>query len=193
MKSIYMLLAASLLLTGCADFSKKMVKNNAAQLSEINFKSIEGNYHFFPDIEYDKKGVADTLKSKILINDFSDNVDIKWVQLDTLSEYSIETKVVSLEKVRFVFKRNNEKINIFYFMGILKEDGFFYLDNEYKKCWGVPLLCGGCTSRKTRIGIAKDGGLLMNTYYDSYGGFMLIFSNGSSYNTVYHYKRIQKQ
>jgi hypothetical protein len=68
--------------------------------------------------------------------------------------------------------------------------GLFYLDNKFLKRNGIPYLAGGYTHHKTRIGLSKNNGLMVNYAYDNSGALLLIIGAGSSYNLGYHYKRI---
>jgi len=67
--------------------------------------------------------------------------------------------------------------------------GMFYLDNKFLECHGVPYIFGGCNNNKRRIGLTKNGNLLVNEAIDNSGALLLIIGAGYSYNITYEYER----
>ncbi|WP_149206403.1 hypothetical protein [Flavobacterium johnsoniae] len=65
----------------------------------------------------------------------------------------------------------------------------FYLDNKFSKCTGIPYFLGGCQSNKRRIGLSKNGNLLVNEADSNNGAFLFLFWAGTDYNLTYEYQR----
>lgn len=180
------------LFSSCASFSDKMVKNNKENLSENDLSKLEGTYELFPDLQYNEKGSAELINSQDSrprhnLNYF---VSFKETKQDGFGVYLVDIKLISGNKLKFTTKKDNIEIESFEVGGKLK-NGLFYLDNRYLKRNGIPYLAGGYTNYKTRIGLAKDNGLLVNYAYDNSGAILFLFWAGSDYNLGYHYKRIE--
>jgi len=181
-----------LLFSSCASFSDKMIKENKFALSENELSRLEGKYELFPDLEYDEKGNVQTMdsqksKARYNLNYFVKSQDAKYEYSDA---YFVEVKLLNKNRLQFITKKENETIENVEVEGELK-NGLFYLDKKYLKRNGVPYLAGGYEHHKTRIGISKDNGLLVNYAYDNSGALVFMFWAGSAYNLGYHYKLIQ--
>lgn len=206
---LILMLAALGLLTGCATFSGKMMKKNAVKITHDELFRLSGDYELLPDFSYDnsgnkeqigrvfdeyryKKTDLDSLRRKVKQshNLYGYVVDKK-MELDSYGGAWVSLKVLDSQTIRFVLKRENIVVDSIDMKGWLKADGLFYLDNKYIKLNGVPYLFGGSESQKNRIGLAKDNGLLVNQAIDRSGAFLLIIGAGYSYNTVYHFKRME--
>jgi len=180
-----------LFLSSCASFSDRMIRQDKVSLKENDLKELEGTYDLFPDLKYDKKGQLQPIDSedskKIFnLNYFVSSKDIKY---DYSDKYSVTVKIIDLNRIRFITQKNNVKIDSVDLGGKLRS-GLFYLDNKFLKRNGIPYLAGGYTHHKTRIGLSKTNGLMVNYAYDNSGALLLIIGAGSSYNLGYHYKRI---
>lgn len=193
MKSIIFTLISVLILSSCASFSSRIVKNNKTKLTENNFNKLEGNFELFPDISYTDKGNPEIIKSKASLNSFYYFVSKNKTEFDSLANYSVELKWINSKKIKFIFKKENAKIDSTEISGKLKKNGLFHLDNKYVKRNGIPFIFGGYTSNKTRIGITKDNGLLVNYASDVSGALLIIIGDGFSYNSAYHFKRIENK
>ncbi|AWK03895.1 hypothetical protein HYN56_06490 [Flavobacterium crocinum] len=191
MKSILYAFLSFFLFSSCASFSDKMVKNNKENLSENDLSKLEGTYELFPDLRYNEKGSAELINSQdSRVSDLNYFVSFKETKQDGFGSYFVDINFVSGNKLKFTTKKDNVEIESFEVGGKLK-NGLFYLDNRYLKRNGIPYLAGGYTNYKTRIGLAKDDGLLVNYAYDNSGAILFLFWAGSDYNLGYHYKRIQ--
>ncbi|MBW1657377.1 hypothetical protein [Flavobacterium quisquiliarum] len=193
MKSILYAFLSFLLFSSCASFSDKMVKDNKENLSENDLSKLEGTYELFPDLRYNKKGSAELINSQDskVRRDLNYFVSFKETKQSDFGVYLVDIKFISGNKLKFTTKKDNVEIESFEVGGKLKK-GLFYLDNRYLKRNGIPYLAGGYTNYKTRIGLAKDNGLLVNYAYDNSGAILFLFWAGSDYNLGYHYKRIEK-
>lgn len=191
MKSIPCVFLLILLLSSCASFSDKMIKENKITLSENDLSKLEGTYQLFPDFKYDEKGNIQELDSEVSkltynLNYFLQSKESKYEYSDS---YLVEVKRIDKNTLKLITKKGNIVIDNVEAVGKLKK-GLFYLNNKYLKRNGVPYLAGGYTNYKTRIGLAKDNGLLVNYAYDNSGAILFMFWAGSSYNLGYHFKRI---
>lgn len=180
------------LFCSCASFSDKMVKDNKSPLLENDLAKLEGKYELFPDLKYDEKGNAQTIDSQESRSRYNLNYFVKSEKskVDYSDNYFVEVKLLDKNRLQFTTKKGNEIMENAEVGGELK-NGFFYLDNKYLKRNGVPYLAGGYDNRKTRIGLSKDNGLLVNYAYDNSGAVLFMFWAGSAYNLVFHYKKIE--
>ncbi|KFF07192.1 hypothetical protein [Flavobacterium reichenbachii] len=192
MKSILYSFIILILLSGCASFSDRIVKDHKQELIQNDLKKLEGHYDLFPDSSYDRKGKLQTIepedsKSGHNLNYFVKSPEAKY-SYD--KGYTIEIKVVGPDRLKFITKKENVAIDSVELSGKLK-NGLFYLDNTYLKRNGIPYIAGGYTNYKTRIGLTKDNGLLVNYAYDNSGALLFLFWAGSDYNLAYHYRRFE--
>ncbi|MBZ4036030.1 hypothetical protein K6T82_14750 [Flavobacterium sp. 17A] len=192
MKSTVLTFLIILLFSSCASFSDKMIKENKSALSENDLSKLEGKYELFPDLKYDEKGNATTIDSQESRARYNLNYFIKSEKskFDYSQGYVVEVKLLDKNRFQFITQKDNQIIENIEVGGKLK-NGLFYLDNKYLKRNGVPYLAGGYDNHKTRIGLSKDNGLLVNYAYDNSGAVLFMFWAGSSYNLGYHYKRIE--
>lgn len=192
MKSISLTVLIILLLSSCASFSDKMVKDNKSPLPQNDLSKLEGKYALFPDLKYDEKGNVQTIDSQESQTRYNLNYFVKSEKskFDYADGFVVEVKLLDKNRLQFITKKDNQIIENAEVGGELK-NGFFYLDNTYLKRNGVPYLAGGYDNHKTRIGLSKDKGLLVNYAYDNSGAVLFMFWAGSSYNLGYHYNRIE--
>ncbi|MCR4032510.1 MULTISPECIES: hypothetical protein [Flavobacterium] len=181
-----------LLSCSCASFSDKMVRDNKSPLLENDLSKLEGKYELFPDLKYDEKGNVQTIDSQESQARYNLNYFVKSEKskVDYSDSYSVEVKLLNKNRLQFITKKDNEIMENAEVGGELK-NGFFYLDNKYLKRNGVPYLAGGYNNHKTRIGLSKDNGLLVNYAYDNSGALLFMFWAGSAYNLGFHYKKIE--
>jgi len=186
--------AIVLLFSSCASFSDKMMRENKESLSQNDLSKLGGTYELYPDLKYNEKGNAELIvssdsKARQGLDYFVFSKEIKY---DDNAVYLVEIKLVNQNKLRFTAKKDNVEIENIELGGKLK-NGFFYLDNKYLKRNGIPYLAGGYTNHKTRIGLAKDNGLLVHYCYDNSGAILFLFWAGSDYNLGFHFKKVSKQ
>lgn len=181
-----------LLLSSCASFSDKIVKENKQALSENDLSKMEGKFELFPDLKYDEKGNEQGIDSQESKARYNLNYFVKSQKKEYVfsNSYIVEVKLLDKKRLQFITKKEDSIIENVELAGKLK-NGFFYLDNKYLKRNGIPYLAGGYDNHKTRIGLSKDDGLLVNYAYDNSGAILFMFWAGSSYNLGYHYKRIE--
>lgn len=182
-----------LLVSSCASFSNRMVNKNKLSLSENELVKLEGTYALFPDLKYDEKGKVKSIESDEPETRHNLNYFVKAEKskYDYSDSYVVEVKFLDKNRLQFITKKEDSIIENVELRGKLK-NGLFYLDNKYLKRNGVPYLAGGYDNHKTRIGLSKDYGLLVNYAFDNSGALLFMFWAGSTYNLGYHYKRIEK-
>lgn len=184
-----------LLITSCAGFSDKVVKGNKIALTENDLVKFEGQYELFPDSSFDKNGKSAAIdsnesRSHYHLNYFINSPDSKY---EYSKSYKVVVKVSGQNRLKFITQKENLKIDSIEIAGKLQSDGLFYLDNKFLKRNGIPYLAGGYTNHKTRIGLTKDNGLLVNYAYDNSGALLFMFWAGSTYNLGYHYKKFENE
>ncbi len=170
-----------------------MVNDTHLNLAENNLTKIEGEFELFPDTGYSKKGDSYTTTSKDCCNSFYSFVSKKETKFDSLSHYSVQIKLVNPEKIKFIFKKEKTIIDSLEIGGKLNKNGFFDLDNINLKRTGIPFLFGGYDSDKTRIGITKDNGLLVQHASAKFGGLLIVISLRTSCNTAFRFNRIENK
>lgn len=195
MKSVLYTFSFLFLLTSCASFSDKMIKKDKAELSENDLSRLEGTYNMFADFKYYEKGNIEEVDSEDIkkysdLSSFIKDSETKSQRKEDVSEnYSMEIKLINPNKLKFITRKNNVKIDSVELGGTLKK-GLFYLDNKYVKRNGVPYVAGGYTNHKTRIGLSQNNNLILNYAYDNTGSFLFFMWAGNTYNYAYQYKRI---
>ena len=198
-KHIFFLILIALLVQSCAMFSKKRFRKNSEYLTENNIKKLSGNYTFHPVKRISNSGSKkpnDEIPDSLVYNnayDFMLNMDYKSSKkFDSIrnskNDYTLNLELENSNRLRIKILENTKVLKDTFLSGKYKK-GMFYLDNKYLKCHGVPYLFGGCSNNKRRIGITKNGNLLINEAVSNDGAFLIIFAAGYSYNSTYEYKR----
>lgn len=198
-KHIFLLLAIALSVQSCAMFSKKRFRKESDYLTENNIGKLEGNYSFHPVkriFNSGKKSQNDTIPDSLVKNnayDFMLHTDYKSIKkFDSIrnseNDYVLNLELENLNRLRIKILENTTVIKDTFLSGKYKK-GMFYLDNKYLKCHGVPYLFGGCSNNKRRIGLTKNGNLLINEAVSNDGAFLIIIGAGYSYNVTYEYQR----
>lgn len=183
----------------CASFTKKRFRKEIENLEEINLNKLEGNYSFHPIRRYyslGKEDPNDKIPDSLVRNnayDFLVNENYeKRKEFDSLrkkeNEYQVSLNLENSKKLRLKVLENSTVIKDTMFIGKYR-NGMFYLDNKYLDCNGIPYLFGGCRNNKRRIGLTKNGNLLINEAFSNEGAILLIIGAGYSYNVTYEYKR----
>ncbi|MBC8753457.1 hypothetical protein H2O64_02160 [Kordia sp. YSTF-M3] len=190
MKKLHQLILGVLIisLSSCASFSNKISKKESVRLTKKNIQDIEGTYEFQPFKSFGARGnrVYDVSND---IKNIDQYLVGEAIAFGSKTDYTVDLKVVSQHEISFSFKNKNTLVYETTLKMKLKSNGLIHLDNKYVKATGIPFLFGGITSKKMRIGLSKEGNLLLNYAYDSFGS-ILIFSAGTSYNHSHHYKKI---
>lgn len=189
------------ILSSCASFSKRRFRNEIENLNTENITKLNGNYSFNPIKRYYNFGKpnlednnSDSLRYTnayiFLLNKSLYKYD-KFDSISTLKnkfEISLQLENENLLKIKV---SNNLKIIKDTTLTGKFRKGMFYLDNKFLECNGIPYLFGGCRNNKRRIGITKNGNLLINEAVNNEGALLLIIGGGFSGNTTYEFKKIK--
>ncbi|WP_025146788.1 hypothetical protein [Pedobacter jeongneungensis] len=179
--------------SGCASFSDKMISRHKIDLLKEDLPQLSGIYQLKPDLEYNKDGEAKLAQGKYLIENIHRSISQKKIDIDTSANLLLTVKVLDSNNVNFLFKNDKIVLDSVTLSTELQSTGLLYLGNHYVKAIGVPYLWGGTMSEKTRIGLASDGGLILNHVIDRSGGILLVFLGGHSSQSAYHFKRINSK
>ncbi|QIL40240.1 hypothetical protein G7074_13810 [Pedobacter sp. HDW13] len=179
------------LFSGCASFSDQMINHHKIDLLQKNLSELSGTYQLKPDWEYNKEGEAKMAQGEYLIENVHRYISGRRINFDTLTGLLLTVKVLDSSNITFLFKKDEAVLDSVTLSVELGPAGLLYLGNHYVETTGIPYLCGSTMSEKTRIGLANDGGLILNHIFNSSGGFLLIFSGSYSSQSAYHLKRIK--
>lgn len=191
MRSLFTYLIIIISLSSCASFSGKIIKKDKVKLTETDLKKITGTYELLPDIKYDAKGESEFIDKKASLNNIYSFLSDTKIEFDSLKKYTVRLDLINKNKLKFMVSNEKIIVDSIVMTGKLKNNGLFHLDNKFLKCHGIPYLFGGCINHKTRIGITKDNGLVVNQAVDNSGAFLLFIWSGYSYNSAYHFKKIE--
>lgn len=197
--NIIFLTLFSFTILSCASFTKKRFRKEVANLEKTELKKLTGNYSLNPIRRYYSLGkeepndkIPDSLKRNNGYYFLTNESYEKKSKFDSLkkngSKYLLSLNLENTNKLRVELLENSIVINDTIFEGKHK-NGMFYLNNKYLDCNGVPFLFGGCRNNKRRIGLTKNGNLLINEAVSNEGALLLIIGAGYSYNVTYEYER----
>jgi hypothetical protein len=187
----FTIIGIAILVQSCATYSGRKVKKDKIKLTDENFDLIAGTYELLPDKEYLKNGDSEQIEEDNSYNNLYRYICDNTIEFDSVSKYYVDIKVITKRKLQFDLRKEKLKIGSIQLGGKLKHNGLFHLDNKNFSCHGIPYIFGGCQSDKTRIGITKDSGLLINKAVDNSGALLIIIGAGYSLDFAYHFKRIK--
>jgi len=187
----------SMIMFSCATFSKNGFRKKVDKLEETDITKINGDYSFYPLKRYirDKSpnnDIPDSLRSNNAYDFLMNENYQKRKEFDSLrkpeNKYQVRLNLIDKKNLKIEVLENLVKIKDTLLKGKYKK-GMFYLDNKFLECHGVPYIFGGCNNNKRRIGLTKNGNLLVNEAIDNSGALLLIIGAGYSYNITYEYER----
>lgn len=185
----------------CASFSNKTFRNQVQNLDEEDISKLEGNFTLNPIVKYKDK-FPEEIKTESSIPD----------SLIRNNAYEFMAPPHSRKNKRYLRSENGNRsitlkfqnpnllsIKVCENSSVIKDTvlsgkykkGMFYLDNSFLECNGIPYLFGGCRNNKRRIGLNKNGNLLVNEAADDNGAILFLFWGGTSYNLTYEYPRLE--
>ncbi|TKC07921.1 hypothetical protein FA048_12205 [Pedobacter polaris] len=189
--SFYIILFVLVTLSsGCASFSNKRIRHSVKKLTPDNLSELTGTYSFSPDFSYDKRGNPEKITSGIEKDYFYQYVSKKEIKIDSGDRYFIALTHLKRDSIAISIKKGNLTIDSLILLGRLQSRGLLKIGKMEVKTHGIPYLLGGTQSKKTRIGLAKDGGLILNHAVDGSGAFLLFIWAGRGYDLAYHFKRV---
>ncbi|TCC86612.1 hypothetical protein EZ428_23160 [Pedobacter frigiditerrae] len=189
-QAYFVLILAVAVLTGCASFSNTRVWRASKKLTENNLSELTGTYSFSPDYGYDKKGNQEDVINDKKKDYFYQYLTNKAISIDTVSRYFISLTYLKENSIAISIKKERLMIDSLILSGRLQSRGLLKVGKTEVKVHGIPYLLGGTQSKKTRIGVAKDGGLILNHAVDNSGAFLLLIGAGRGFDVAYHFKRI---
>lgn len=179
--------------SGCASFSDQMTNRHKINLMQENLQELSGTYKLKPDLLYKNNGEAEMAQGKYLAKEIHGYLSQKNIDIDTSANLQLTVKILDSNHVSFLFKNDEMLLDSVTLSTELQPTGLLYLGNHYVKAIGVPYLWGGTMCEKTRIGLANDGGLILHHVSDRSGGVLLVFLGGHSFQSAYHFKRINSK
>jgi hypothetical protein len=186
--------------SSCATFSKKRFRKEVQKLKIENISKLSGNYSFNPIKKYYSLGkpeVTDNITDSLRNNNaymFLLNQSLnKHIKFDSIS------KTKNNFQLNLAIENNILKVKVLAGSAVIKDttltgkyrNGMFYLDNKFLECNGIPYFFGGCRNNKRRVGLTKNGNLIINEAVNNEGALLLIIGAGYSYNLTYEYKRVE--
>lgn len=180
-----------LLLSGCASFSDRPIRRHKVKLDKDEISKISGTYQLYPDLAYTKNGVAETLRYQPITERFHQYISKRRIYFKPSENVTVDVRVIDNNQISFNFKKDSLIVDSVILSARLQSRGLLLLGNKYVEFQGVPYILGGSKSEKTRIGLASDGGLILNHAYDDSGALLLFIGAGLSYDSAYHFKRIK--
>lgn len=184
-------IAFCILFSGCASFSDRSIKRHKVKLNKNEISKISGTYQLFPDLAYTKNGVAETLRYQPITEHFHQYISKRGIYFKPSENVTVDVRVMDNNQIRFHFKKDSIIVDGVTLSAKLQSRGLLLLGNKYVEFQGVPYILGGSKSEKTRIGLASDGGLILNHAYDNSGALLLFIGAGLSYDSAFHFKRIK--
>ena len=178
------------MMTSCASYSPRMINKAKHKIDAASITSLSGTYDMHVLQRYDRKGDVQEPYEGGYYKAFR-HLEVDDKEYDSLSNYTITLKLVNDKNLKAVLLKDGNPVDTTVIAGRLKGNGLFHFKGENLDCTGIPYILGGCTASKTRIGLTKEGNLLVNYAYSSEGALLLIFGAGVSYNTVHSFSRIR--
>ena len=180
----------ALLFFSCATFSKKQFRKEVKHLKKQSIIELNGDYSFNPTKKYSNLNKIDpefnNAYQLMVNNNHKDRIKFDSIQKNK-NEYFINLNIQGDNELRLKVFKNTGLIKDTIILGKYKK-GMFYLDNNFLDCHGIPFIFGGCRNNKRRIGLMKNGNLIINEAVSNEGALLLIFGSGYRYNISYEYK-----
>lgn len=191
---LWCLLAVVLVIpiAGCASFSNIMISKHKINLTPKSISELSGSYQFFPDLEYSENGMAHPVKYRGKTKQFHQYIIPNKIGYDTTLNLLVVIKTIENDKVRLYFKKDNAVLDSITLKARLRFNGLLVLGNKGLQVHGIPLIIGDYESERIRIGLAKDGGLILQYAFEKAGALLLIIGSASNYNNAFHFRRISQ-
>ena len=204
MKKIINIILISTILIGCkstATFSNYDTNKEYKKLTETSLHELNGVYKHYAhkrlfNDTYPKINSKKYLRMHTSILNQVKNKNYYLARAyDTISKnqvnnYYVKIKIINTNKIEILFCENSKVLRSLNANGKLI-NGIFNLDNDTSEYHGTPWIAGGGSSSKRRIGISKNGNLIVNDVSRDYGAFLFVFFGGDTSNsTTYEYERI---
>lgn len=189
MKS-YLKLLVLMMMSSCASYAPRMIKKVKSELSPGESSLLNGTYSMIPLATYNRKGNERESYKNSYHKEFKD-LKLTDANFDSLANYKVTLKLLDNKTLRSVLVKDGQKIDSIKITGKFRSSGMFHFKGNNLSCTGIPYILGGCSANKTRIGLTKNGNLLINRAYSSGGAMLLIFGAGSAHNTASSFLKLK--
>lgn len=183
-----------ILLQSCAGSAKKAFKNEFKKTTQENYSELNGVYYNHPKKVYDKKHKSDISESELLEKNIYAILNFRPYTVNPITlreeEEKIELTFITNQQVKVNYVVNGEIKASSILTGKIKK-GYFYLDPKNSESWGIPILHGGYTKHKRKIGMSKQGNLIVDAELDASSSFFFFFANGFQNITTYEVEKIR--
>jgi len=183
-------LLGSILLSGCASFSDATIENHRQKIAKGNLSQVAGMYQLAPDLEYKNDGKARSLDNRNFAKDIHFYISQKTSNLDSAADMRLIIKQYKIDQLTFIVKQNSLTLDSLA-VPVKFYKGSLYLQNKSREYIGIPYLFGSIMTEKTRIGLAKDEGLIIHYLSNSSGALLFMFFGSNSYQKAYHLKKLK--
>ena len=195
MKKIALLVIISMLLSNCASFSTRMIKDKITKLNQENIQTIEGRYEIAC---YDAYYVSSYTKRKIIQNRNTMYPETVNYFTNTIIprrgnniNYTVDIKLLSDTEIQFTYRsKDNIIVQQATLEMKLRKNGMIHLKNVETNTKGIPLIFGNITVKKSRIGLRKNKDLIINNVDFNAGGFLILLGDSRRSNDSFYFKRI---
>lgn len=178
-----------LCITSCATYNQNKIGFNNQKLTSSQLKKLEGLYKITPKHEYGYHGfiVEDSITQEPILPNY---IRLGSIVSEDAEKTLLRIDVVDNEHIKFLLLRENQVVDSIRIRGVLKDNGMFHFKDNTSTSQGIPGLAGSIQHSKTRLGLTKNGDLLVQYAYSQYGAFLMIFGDGRGGNDTYSFERI---
>jgi len=183
-----------ILFQSCTTSSNKALKNDLEKMTQENYIQLNGIYYNHPKQVYGKNKKRMISEGELRTKNIYAILNFRPYTFDSIAMFENE------EKIELIFL-NNQKLKLNHIVngkviaspvlnGKIKK-GFFCLEQKNSNSWGIPVLHGGYNRHNRKIGISKQGNLIVDLEFEESGSFLLFFSHGFQDITTYEVEKIK--
>ncbi|MEG1669129.1 hypothetical protein [Chryseobacterium sp.] len=178
----------------CATSSNNALKNDLKKMTQENYTQLNGVYYNHPRQVYGKNKKRMISEDELRTKDIYAILNFKPFAFDSIAMFENEEKIELIFLTNQKLKVNhivNEKIRASSVMNGKMKKGFFCLDQKNSNSWGIPVLHGGYKKHNRKIGISKQGNLIVDLKFEESGSFLFFFNQGFQDITTYEVEKIK--
>jgi hypothetical protein len=180
------LIGLVLLAYSCVSFETRIIRKEISKIRDSDIANLDGKFSSMSFKFCSKKGEYEYLERELLMELNREKLSPPHPQ--TIESYYV--KLIGLDTLWIQGLDTSGSVVMDYkFPGYIK-NGFFYLNNKFVDCNGIPYIIGGCRTEKTRITLSKDKDLIVQSAIDNSGAFLLIIGTGYTYNIATFFKPV---
>jgi hypothetical protein len=177
--------------SSCSSYDDYLIHDRKVKLAAQDLSSIDGFYQLKAEHIYNYSGTIDTCATSSP-DALYQNLRLSGTTIDSNSNYSIQIKTINNKKIKCYLTHDNRIIDSTEISGKISKSGMFHFKNNPIDCHGIPYILGGCSGSKTRIGLERDGDLIVQQSMYSGGAILLILGDHRTYNTAYSFSKINR-